>query len=170
MERRLNKRAEVYVTTFKDNIKATIDNLDLNQSANVDSLIQYIYDYDRLIFTVEDFQKRKRIKNFVPIFDRCGAHRANNEQCTRKKKVGCEFCGTHIKGTPHGIINQLPHTEATLKKVEVWAQDIKGIIYYIDKSNNVYKAEDIMSNKKNPSVIAKYEKNGDDYTIPGLFD
>jgi hypothetical protein len=57
-----------------------------------------------------------------------------------------------------------------LKKVEVWAQDIKGIIYYIDKSNNVYKAEDIMSNKKNPSVIAKYEKNGDDYTIPGLFD
>ena len=53
-------------------------------------------------------------------------------------------------------------------KVEVWAEDIKGIIYYIDKNSNVYDPEDIVSNKKNPKIIAKYTKVGDVYSIPAL--
>ena len=52
------------------------------------------------------------------------------------------------------------------QKVEVWAQEIQGIIYYIDKSYNVYQTEDIMHGKVNPKVIAKYVKNGDNYSIP----
>jgi hypothetical protein len=48
----------------------------------------------------------------------------------------------------------------------VFAQDIKGIVYYIDKSNNVYQAEDIISNKINPKIIAKYVKEGENYSIP----
>jgi hypothetical protein len=31
---------------------------------------------------------------------------------------------------------------------------------------NVYQAEDIVSNKMNPKIIAKYIKNGDIYSIP----
>ena len=34
---------------------------------------------------------------------------------------------------------------------------------------NVYDTEDIISNQKNPRVIAKYEKNGEEYSIPELF-
>ena len=56
----------------------------------------------------------------------------------------------------------------TTQKIEVWAQDIQGIIYYIDKSNNVYQAEDIMANKMNPKIIAKYTKVGEQYNIPDL--
>ena len=52
------------------------------------------------------------------------------------------------------------------QKIEVWAQDIQGIMYYIDKSGNVYKAEEIILNKINPKIIAKYVKNGDHYSIP----
>ena len=37
---------------------------------------------------------------------------------------------------------------------------------YIDKSNNVYQAEDIISNKINPKIIAKYLKDGEKYSIP----
>ena len=129
-------------------------------------LLQYVYDYERLSFEKEDFQKRKRVKNFVPVFDRCCAKRATNEQCTRRKKEGNEYCGTHMKGTPHGIIDNQEDTKITTQKIEVWAQDIQGIIYYIDKSNNVYKAEDIIVNKMNPKIIAKYIKNGDVYSIP----
>ena len=132
----------------------------------INQILQYIYDYDRLTFTKEDFQKRKRVKNFVPIFDRCCAKRASNEQCTRRKKEGCEYCGTHIKGTPHGIVDLQNDTKNTTQKVEVYAQDIQGIVYYIDKNNNVYQAEDIISNKVNPKVIAKYVKNCDHYSIP----
>ena len=52
------------------------------------------------------------------------------------------------------------------KKVEVWAQDIHGILYYIDNKNNVYQPEDILSNKINPKVIAKYIKTNEIYSIP----
>jgi hypothetical protein len=56
--------------------------------------------------------------------------------------------------------------KVTTQKVEVWAQDIQGIVYYIDKTNNVYQAEDVVINKVNPKIIAKYVKNGDNYSIP----
>ena len=48
----------------------------------------------------------------------------------------------------------------------MFAQDIQGIIYYIDKNSNVYQAEDIIINKINPKIIAKYVKEGENYSIP----
>ena len=108
----------------------------------------------------EDFQKRKRIKNIVASNNLCTAKRANGEQCTRSKKMnGGDYCGTHIKGTPHGEINSKTASdekETHKTKIEIWVQEIKGINYYIDNANNVYKHEDIISNKQNPSVIAKW--------------
>ena len=53
-------------------------------------------------------------------------------------------------------------------KLEVSAIDIKGIVYYIDNNSNVYDTSDILANKKNPRVIANYERNGDEYVIPEL--
>jgi hypothetical protein len=127
--------------------------------------MQYIYDYERLSLNKDDFLKRKRVKNVVPYFDRCCAKRASSEQCTRRKKEGCEYCGTHMKGTPHGLVENEENKQTT-QKIEVWAQEILGIIYYIDKFGNVYQAEEIVSNKTNPKVIAKYVKNGDVFSIP----
>jgi hypothetical protein len=166
MEKRLNKKVENYISNFKDDIKEKASQLDLIKNDKVNHLIQYIYDYNRLSFGKEDFQKRKRVKNFVPIFDRCSAKRATCEQCTRRKKEGSEYCGTHMKGTPHGIIDNQVENKITTQKIEVWAQDIQGIVYYIDKSNNVYQAEDIIINKINPKIIAKYIKIGEQYSIP----
>jgi hypothetical protein len=116
----------------------------------------------------EDFAKRKRVKNTVPVFERCCAKRANGEQCTRRKKEQFNYCGTHSKGTPHGIISDTEPVNTTTK-LEVSAIDIKGIVYYLDQTGNVYDTEDIITNKKNPRIIAKYEKNGDEYNIPELF-
>ena len=166
MERRLNKKVESYITSFKDSIREKATSMDMHKNEQVSQLLQYIYDYDRLSFNKEDFQKRKRVKNFVPIFDRCCAKRANCEQCTRRRKDGSEYCGTHLKGTPHGIVDAQTEPKNTTQKVEVYAQDIQGIIYYIDKNNNVYQAEDIISNKVNPKIIAKYMKDGEKYSIP----
>jgi hypothetical protein len=166
MERRLNKKVETYITSFKDNIREKATQMGMTKNEQVNQLLQYIYDYDRLSFIKEDFQKRKRVKNFVPIFDRCCAKRASNEQCTRRKKEGCEYCGTHLKGTPHGIVDAQNEQKNTTQKIEVYAQDIQGIVYYIDKNNNVYQAEDIISNKVNPKIIAKYVKDGEIYSIP----
>lgn len=166
MEKRLNKKVDSYITAFKDNIRNKASQMGLTKNEQVNQLIQYIYDYERLSFENIDFQKRKRVKNFVPIFDRCCAKRAAGEQCTRRKKDGSEFCGTHMKGTPHGISDSTSDNKNTTQKIEVWAQDIQGIVYYIDKNENVYQTEDIISNKMNPKIIAKYVKNGEQYSIP----
>ena len=166
MEKRLNKKLENYINQFKEDIKDQAANLDIIENDNVSQLIQYIYDYEKLNLTKEDFIKRKRVKNIVNLFDRCCAKRANGEQCTRRKKDDNEYCGTHLKGAPHGILTNTEQAKVTQSKIEVWAQDIQGIIYYIDKSNNVYQAEDIITNKMNPKVIAKYIKIGEKYNIP----
>jgi hypothetical protein len=165
MERRVNKKIETYITSFKDSIREKANNLGLKND-QTNALIQYIYDYDRLALGKDDFMKRKRVKNVVPFFDRCCAKRANGEQCTRRKKEECGYCGTHMKGTPHGIVDEQQDAAPQTQKIEVWAQDIQGIIYYIDKTGNVYQAEDIISNKVNPKIIAKYVKNGEQISIP----
>lgn len=168
MEKRLNKKVEAYISTFKDSIKEKTSQLGLAKDDRINHLIQYIYEYDKLYFVKEDFQKRKRVKNYVPICDRCCAKRASSEQCSRKKKDNTEYCGTHLKGTPHGIINNDNEVKNTTHKIEVFTKDIRGIIYYLDNSNNVYQTEDIMNSKTNPKIIAKYDKIGDEYTIPAF--
>ena len=166
MERRINKKIEAYITDLKDSVRSKADQLGLNTDPNLSQLVQYVYDYDRLVLSKEDFLKRKRVKNVVHLSDRCCAKRASGEQCTRRKKTDCEYCGTHMKGTPHGICDNEEDNKPVGQKVEVWAQEIQGIIYYIDKVGNVYQVEDIIVNKVNPKVIAKYVKNGEQYSIP----
>ena len=96
------------------------------------------------------------------------AKRAEGEQCTRKRKGDSLFCGTHIKGTPHGIIEETNKSSVvSQKQLHVIAQEIKGIIYYLDETENVYKTEDILQNKCNPQIIAKYNKTKEgEYSIP----
>ena len=166
MERRINKKIESYITDLKDSVRTKADQLGLATDPKLSQLVQYIYDYDRLVLGKEDFLKRKRVKNVVHLSDRCCAKRASGEQCTRRKKTECEYCGTHMKGTPHGICDNDDDDKPVGQKVEVWAQEIHGIIYYIDKTCNVYQVEDIIANKVNPKVIAKYVKTGEKYAIP----
>ena len=168
MERRINKKLETYMSQFKDNIKNKSTELGLQKTPYFTQLMQFIYDYEPIVLEKDDFMKRKRVKNVVILSDRCCAKRASGEQCTRRKKEGSEYCGTHLKGTPHGTyeIEEDMDTKPKGYKVEVWAQEIQGIIYYIDKNGNVYQVEDIIQSKNNPKIIAKYVKNGDNYTIP----
>ena len=108
-------------------------------------------------------QKIKRITITIPVYDRCCALRSNKEQCTRKKKLNLNVCGTHEKNAPYGILNIDATKESDIS--QVWQQDIQGIIQYIDKYNNVYKPEDIKYNKPNPRIVANYECINGIYSI-----
>jgi hypothetical protein len=109
------------------------------------------------------------VKNVVPYLERCSAKRATEEQCTRRRKDGYEFCGTHTKGIPHGIVSSNACASGCAsgenKTIEVWAQDIAGIMYYIDTECNVYAAEDVVGNKSNPKIIARCVCSGGVYSI-----
>ena len=158
---------ETYISTFKNDIKTKIVELDLEKT-KTNELLEYVYDYDRLIFSKDDFVKRKRVKNSIPQLNRCNAKRANGEQCTRRRKHDSEFCGTHYKGAPYGLVQTSEHGDINSTKIEVTAEDIQGIIYFVDKYNNVYKTEDVLEGKENPAIIAKYVVENDKYVIPDM--
>lgn len=175
MEARIQNKIDDHLRNFKTQLgnwltehNALIINKDEEGGSNSDitsEFLQFMFDNENIQLQKEDFQRRKRIKNHVPMTDRCCAKRANGEQCTRRRLEG-NFCGTHLKGAPHGVIDQDNSTkQPCMEKVEIWMQDIQGISYYIDKMNNVYSPEDIVSNKTNPRVIGKWEAikslNGD---------
>lgn len=169
MEKRINNKIYNYIQTFKDDFKEKLSNSNIEQD-KLYEVLQYLYQYEHLMIDKNDLQKRKRVKNIVPFCDRCKAKRANGEQCSRRKKDESEFCGTHIKGIPHGRINIDDNSiESKKRKITVWAEEIMGITYYIDSNKNVYNPSDILNNVENPNVIAKWELQGDKYTIPSLF-
>lgn len=180
MERRISGKIDAYTITLKDDVSSKIREVNAAMTAalskqdqpqeqnqlQIDSLckqlISFVYDYEKLKLSKEDFMKRKRVKNIVPAQHRCHAKRANGEQCTRKKKVGCDYCGTHTKGAPNSIMedesNGSVANKVSQQSVNVWVQNIKGIEYFIDSNNNVYKHEDVIENSTNPQIIAKCTK------------
>ena len=63
MEKRLNNKISEYTSLFKENIKDKATQLNIIDCDKTLQLIQYIYDYERLILNKEDLIKRKRVKN-----------------------------------------------------------------------------------------------------------
>lgn len=134
-----------YINEFKNRI---IENSTLSQEEK-----QFIEEYPEIKIS----EKKKRLRNVIPDDERCHAHKASGERCTRKKKNGENVCGTHLKGIPHGLINDATPIANKNKKVDVWTQDICGIVYYIDAGKNVYNSHDIMKNIPNPRIIGSYD-------------
>ena len=169
MESRITKKVDVYISEFKNDVKEWFTNneCDISGKYNKSDFLKFIFDFDGISLTKDDFQKRKRVKNSIPSHIRCCAKRANGEQCTRRKKDDSDFCGTHRKGTPYGRIES-DGVKMTVTKKDIWVQDIKGINYFIDADNNIYNHEDVLSNKHNPQIISKYVKDEESnvYHIP----
>lgn len=183
MERRINKRINEYLSQFKHNVKSEIIKIieavkeEKDTEDSLKGLIQYVCDYEKCELSAADFEKRKRSKNNVPIHEQCVAKKADGSRCTRRKRDGSEFCGTHVKGVPHGQVannetdadtnangdgamtqNQMM-VQSSVKKLEVWLEDINGIMHYIDNNYNIYDNEDIIKGVENPRIIHKYEKD-----------
>lgn len=162
MEKRINQLLEKYLIQFKDNIKKKVAELDFEEKSKTNELLEYVYEYERLVLVKEDFSKRPRVQNNIPVGNRCIAIKSNNERCTRRRKDGFEYCGTHCKNGGQDEIDENTPT----KKVEVSAREMDGIVYYVDDYQNVYRTEDILNEKSNPQVIAKYQiLSGGKYTI-----
>lgn len=156
MEKRINKHIEEYLSSFKKQVCEKVASRD--ECIPIQDLIEFVYEYPRLTLTKEHFEKRNRVKNKISDDIRCCAKRANDERCSRRKRDGNDFCGTHSKGTPNGTIGESDAVDATINIV-VEAHNIDGIIYYIDKDDNVYKTEDILMEKQNPRRIGKRRVN-----------
>jgi len=165
MEKRITQKVEEYSSAFIEGLQNKVLEAAISEETKKE-LCDYISSYDKLNIEKTDFLKRKRSQVVVPSTLRCTSKRSDGEQCSRKRKDGCEFCGTHSKGSPYGTFTA--DNAVKMTKIEVWAQDISGILYYVDNKMNVYNTEDIINNKPNPRIIAVYEKRGEKYSIPAF--
>jgi hypothetical protein len=160
MEKRLNQRFSQWTEKFKQEIRSRITGIEDMNKETMASFLEFLYGYESFVVRKEDLQKRRRVKNLVPYHDRCRALRANQEQCTRRRKCDSRFCGTHAKGIPHGEVSEtIP--KKSVRSIQIWAQEIGGIISHLDDFGNVYDPQDIYQNIKNPRIIAKYLKDAE---------
>jgi len=175
MERRITKKVEEHQHVFKNAIKQFFEDNECqlkgkNNDDETSNFLKFVFDFENFNLSKDDLKKRKRVKNQVPTFERCNAKRANCEQCTRRKRDDSDFCGTHVKGTPHGIVDTQQENIKKISKIDVWVKEIKGINYYVDNMNNVYLPGDILSNYTNPRKIGKYELSIDGQHVINLLN
>jgi hypothetical protein len=160
MEKNIRTKIVDHNQAFKLNLQEWIQNSGATISIcgcdRTHDFIQYLNDFPDLELEKDDFQKRKRVKNNVPDYNRCIALKCNGERCSRKQKDedSC-FCGTHMKGANYETIEQSQPLQKK-EKIQLWVQEINGISRYVDKNSNVYCMQDIMNSRENPRVVAKY--------------
>lgn len=157
MEVKLNKKIHTYLNDLNAMI-VTYCSTKQTEDGNIDikELKNYLNDNNTFQLTKTDFYKKNRSKNIVKDDERCLAIRANETQCTRRRKEGSCFCGTHIKGAPHGTIPTKKTNESPYKKIAIYNHEIDGINCFLDSDENIYKTEDIMNNNERPAIIGKY--------------
>jgi hypothetical protein len=169
MEKNIRNKIANYECEFKNNLKKWLLENDAsiicgNTSDKTNDFIHHLSDFPRLELGAQDFQKRKRIKNNVPDYNRCIAMKCNGERCSRKQKHdGTQFCGTHIKGAPHGTFTSNQETNKK-RQVNLRLQEINGISRYIDENKNIYCTQDIIDKVNPPKIIGKYGIKTDNET------
>jgi hypothetical protein len=156
--KRLNEKVRHMFSEFTDDLDKMMIESDIHYDVRY-KIKCYISNYQFGLFTQDDLLKRKRTKNLVVSSDRCCAKRSSGEQCTRRHKDDSKYCGTHSKGQPHGLIDEKEINNE--QKKEVRAEEIKGIVYYVDDDGIVYDTEQVHQNIENPRVIGKYVKGED---------
>lgn len=157
MEKRVIQKANENITAFKQHVLEQ-----LKQGLPLEEIATQLEAYEPTLLNRADFVKRNRLKNSIPMEERCIAKSAKNDQCTRRRKEGHTCCGTHSKGVPHGLMNT---EEVKTTQKEIWVEDIQGILYYLDEEKNVYKTEDVEKKMVNPAIIATWTKVGAEYTL-----
>ena len=66
METRINNKFDSYIQAFKGSVIDLVKQQDLEQN-KLENIMQLVYDYEKFKLTKEDFTKRKRVKNTIPL-------------------------------------------------------------------------------------------------------
>lgn len=167
MDKVVNKGISEYLTKYRNDVSDKVSELKINKDDDkINKLLEFILGYTNLVLTKDDLKKSTRLKTIIPSCIRCSAKRVNGEQCTRRKNKSGEYCGTHAKVLPYGVFEIENENDDSKKNLNVVAENIRGIMYYIDEYLNVYNTEDIVNGNEDPRIIAKAIKTNNIYSIP----
>ena len=77
----INKKFTNVINIFKEYVISLI-----RENPNQEEVISLLRDYKNPQLSIEDLNKKKRVKNTIPLCERCEAKKASGERCSRRKK------------------------------------------------------------------------------------
>ena len=149
---------------IKSRINEIIVAISIDYNLDENELIEK---YSPKLQTIQEQTKVKRKRKSIPKEQCCLGRKQFGEQCTRRKKNGSDFCGSHMKSLPYGRIDdQKEHLckvkgkrgrkkkkvsiEENEEYIQTWIDKDLGDKYLIDKYNTVY-----TNNPESPKIIGK---------------
>lgn len=122
-------------------------------------------------------KKKKPNKRILPANEQCLGRKMDFTQCTRKRKDGSKYCGSHMKNLPNGEVgddgscfNKVKKKRGRKRKdcLKNISEDefattkihIDNSVYLIDKNNILFSfKEDRETNKIYPVIVGRYVDN-----------
>ena len=147
-----------------DDISKNIMGLYSNQLKNVLSDISKTYGIKKeTLFTkylnMESLKTgKKRKKKVVKSENLCMARKQDGNQCTRRRKDDCEYCGKHIKNRRYGRVDDNSSIDKLADDdnyIMTWIENFEGIEYLVDSNNIVY-----TKNVDCPTIVGKKISEG----------
>jgi hypothetical protein len=169
----MDKKFEEYIVEFKTQIRNKIIALSFEERENekVKDLIEFVFEYKRF-----EVQEERKNNNIVRQGERCIGIRTNGRPCSRRRKKNSQYCGTHTQPLDttentqdcddgHDVDDDSHHlkvSKSSITNIDLNAEEVQGIVYYIDKDGNVYHPEDVMKQTEAPRIIARVKPNSKD--------
>ena len=141
------------LSLYSEKLKDVLTDISKNYDIKRDVLFNKYLNMDSL----KGCKKRKR-KN-VKSENLCMARKQDGNQCTRRRKDGCDFCGKHIKNRKYGRIDDNSNIIDKLAEddnyIMTWVENFNGTEYLVDSNNIVY-TKDVDC----PSIVGKKISDG----------
>ncbi len=150
---------------IKSKINDTILAISIDYNLDENELLEK---YSPNLQVIQEQTKIKRKRKSIPKEHCCLGRKQFGEQCTRRKKNGSEFCGSHMKSLPYGRIDDKQEFLCKVKGkrgrkkkktnslednddyIQTWIDKDLGDAYLIDKYNTVYS-----NDPESPKIIGK---------------
>ena len=115
-------------------LKEILAEISKDYSLNYEKLqSKYIKD-ENININMELMHKRKRKKNKqLACNELCMARKADNDQCTRRRKDGSEYCGKHFNNLKFGRIDDEDKYSNNDDFIKCSPEDIDGKEYFVKK-------------------------------------
>ena len=142
---------------FNERLKSILNKIADDNSLNKDKLFnEYLVSSSSSIEPSTPIGKRKRKKNKVLGKDElCMARKADNAQCTRRRKDSMEYCGKHCNNLKFGRIDDDDKYSNNENFIVCSTEQLNGVNYLVDSNSIVYTLD-----FESPEVVGKKNKDG----------
>lgn len=149
----LSSLSYVFNNRLKSILQQIANVYDINEEELVSS---YLISGASLVDINTETPKRKRKKNKQLQKDElCMARKADNAQCTRRRKDNMEFCGKHCNNLKFGRIDDEEKYSNNDNFIMCSTEEIDGVNYLVDGNQLVYSLD-----FEHPEILGKKSKDG----------